>query len=164
MCKGREQLGYMHNIVIDWTCGLITARWPHQPFDTRTRSWNNYFFFLRVQLPALSAAERFKSITPTICRSTREQIGLSTRFDIGKRGSFQAENEKAKKTKKISLECEAGQNVVIAREWSLTVLQIFGQTVRCGWIVFPSHFPLCYSWSRDSMIEKRVFFLFFFFT
>lgn len=40
----RSQVGYiLHNIVIDWTCGLITAWRPRLAFDTRTRSWNNYF-------------------------------------------------------------------------------------------------------------------------
>lgn len=40
----RPQVGYiLHNIVIDWTCGLITAWRPRLAFDTRTRSWNNYF-------------------------------------------------------------------------------------------------------------------------
>lgn len=32
----RPQVGYiLHNIVIDWTCGLITAWRPRLAFDTR---------------------------------------------------------------------------------------------------------------------------------
>ena len=126
------------------------------PFDTRTRSWNNYFFFLPRRIPGPICRRNAFNRLPTSDLSFAEhtdpgyrRVSISASADLSKRKMREKATEKKKREEKRRKEGLASSarrgrtGIVIARR--ATRFDCFLQNFRacCGRIHVPA-FPFLF--------------------